>query len=364
MKTITTASVILAVALFGVTGCQKPHDEIHEEHHKIIVTTPAIQDVTTTQQYVCQIHSCRHIEVRALESGYLETIPVKEGQAVQEGDILFTLLPTLYKARLDTDLAEAQQVQIEFNNTQTLSQKQIVSQQEVALAQAKLAKAQAKVALARAELNFASVKAPFNGIIDRLHMQLGSLVEEGDMLTTLSDNSVMWVYFNVPEASYLEYMADLNQNKDDLKIELKLANGSKFGQFGKIGAIEADFNNQTGNIPFRADFPNPERLLRHGQTGTVMISRVQHGALVIPQRAVFEVLAKRYTYVLGEDNVVHQREVVIQSELEDIYLVKEGLGVDDKIVLEGIRQVRDGEEVEYEFQAPEEVLGHLKYHAE
>ncbi|MFX8653101.1 HlyD family secretion protein, partial [Acinetobacter baumannii] len=86
-----------------------------------------------------------------------------------------------------------------------------------------------------------------------------SLVEEGEVLTTLSDNSTMWVYFNVPEARYLEYMSDLNQRKDDLKIELVLANGSTFDQPGKIGAIEADFNNMTGNIPFRADFANPTR---------------------------------------------------------------------------------------------------------
>jgi len=364
MKLLAIPAVILAAAFSGFDGCREHHEEVHEEHHKIVVTSPVVDDVTTTQQYVCQIHSCRHIEVRALEAGYLEAIPVKEGQAVQEGDLLFKILPTLYKARLDTDLAELQQVQIEFNNTKKLFGQNIVSNQEVALAQAKVAKAQAKVDLARAELNFADVKAPFAGIIDRLNMQLGSLIEEGDMLTTLSDNSVMWVYFNVPEASYLEYMADLNKRKDDLKIELKLANGEKFGQLGVIGAIEADFNNQTGNIPFRADFSNPERLLRHGQTGTVLISRVQHQALVIPQRAVFEILAKRYVYVVGDDEVVHQREIVVQNELEDIYLIKEGLAVNEKIVLEGIRQVRDGEKVEYEFRAPEEVLGHLKYHAE
>jgi membrane fusion protein (multidrug efflux system) len=195
-------------------------------------------------------------------------------------------------------------------------------------------------------------------------MQLGSPVEEGDMLTTLSDNSVMWVYFNVPEGKYFEYMENLNKRKDDLKIELRLANGNLFNQVGTIGAIEADFNNQIGTIPFRADFPNPDRLLRHGQTGTVLISRVQRGATVIPQRAVFEILAKRYVYIVGEDNVVRQREIVVANELEDIYLIQEGIDVKDKIVLEGIRQVRDGETVHYEFEAPEKVLGHLKFHAE
>ena len=225
-------------------------------------------------------------------------------------------------------------------------------------------KAQAKAKLAQAELNFATVKAPFDGIVDRLHEQQGSLVKEGDILTTLSDNSLMWVYFNVPEARYLEYMAGLGQDKEDPQIELVLANGNKFQQTGKIGAIEAKFNNETGNIPFRADFPNPDGLLRHGQTGTVLIHRTLNDAIVIPQRATFEILDKRYVYVVDKDDVVHQREIVIQNELEDIFVIKKGLDVDDKIVLEGIRQVRDGEKVEFEFRQPEEVLANQKNHAE
>ena len=134
---------------------------------------------------------------------------------------------------------------------------------------------------------------------------MSSLIKEGDILTTLSDNSLMWVYFNVPEAQYLEYMAIPDHSKENQKIELMLADGNKFEQLGKIGAIEAKFNNETGNIPFRADFPNPDRLLRHGQTGTVLIRRILNDALVIPQRATFEVLNKRYVYVVGKDDVVH-----------------------------------------------------------
>ena len=136
----------------------------------------------------------------------------------------------------------------------------------------------------------------------------------------------MWVYFKVPEARYLEYMADLNQHKDDLKIELMLANGSKFEQIGKIGAIEADFNNENGNIAFRADFPNPERLLRHGQTGTVLISRVQT-MLVIPQRAVFS-SAKRYVYTVDSERwPISARSV--QNELR-ISRHQEEVGVDER----------------------------------
>jgi membrane fusion protein (multidrug efflux system) len=336
----------------------------HEERPKIVVTGPQVQDVIVTQQYVCQIHSRRHIEVCALENGYLEEILVQEGQAVKKGDLLFKIVPTLYQARLDAKMAEARLAELEFNNTKKLYEKRVVSQNEVKLLQAKLARAQAEAKLAEAELNFTEVKAPFDGIVDRLHKQLGSLIDEGDDLTTLSDNSVMWVYFNVPEARYLEYMADVDQHRDDERIELLLANGSKFAEAGRIGAIEAKFNNETGNIPFRADFPNPKRLLRHGQTGTVLIHRTLKDAVVIPQRATFEILDKRYVYVVGEDHVAHQHLITVQHELEDTFVIDSGLDVNDKIVLEGVREIRDGDEVEYEFREPEEVLANQKYHAE
>jgi membrane fusion protein, multidrug efflux system len=391
MKNLAIAAVLLAFLVFIQSGCQShagshetspgdAHGEAHggTEHHEhaILVTSSVKKDVISTQKYVCQIHSCQHIEVRALEGGYLEKIGVKEGQAVKKGDLMFKILPTLYQARLDSEVAEAQRSQIEYDNAQRLTEKGIVSDQELALKKAELNKAQAKVMLANAELNFTNITAPFDGIVDRQRNQLGSLIEEGEVLTTLSDNSLMWVYFNVPEARYLEYKAELE--KDDaeaaarggtpetehLKIELQLANGQIFPQHGKIGAIEAEFNNTTGNIAFRADFPNPSGLLRNGQTGTILIHRTLKNAIVIPQRATYEILAKRYVYVVGDDNVVHQRDITIESEQDDIFVIKEGLKEGEKIILEGIRQVRDGDKVEYEYLAPDEVLSNLKHHAE
>jgi membrane fusion protein (multidrug efflux system) len=358
----------LSLATLQLSGCSKSEGKGLEEHEaeqrKIVVTTPDIKDVITTEQYVCQIHSCRHIEVCALESGYLEKIGIQEGQAVKQGDLLFKILPTLYQAKLASETAEAQLAQIELNNTQQLFQDHVVSDKEVALAKAKFDKAVANMQLAQAEVNFTDIKAPFDGIVDRLHEQLGSLIEEGGMLTSLSDNSVMWVYFNVPEARYFEYKAGLDQGKDEMQIELVLANAKKFPEAGKIGAIEADFNNETGNIAFRADFPNPTGLLRHGQTGNVLIHRTVKDAVVIPQRATFDILDKRYVFLVGEDDVVHQREIKIAHELEDIFVIGEGLKAGDKIVLEGVREVRDGEKVKFEVRSPEEVLSDLKYEAE
>jgi membrane fusion protein (multidrug efflux system) len=364
MKSSQILAVTVALIALSLPACNTQEAQADLEEHKIVVTSPMGKEVIVTQQYVCQIHSRRHIKVRALQNGYLEEIRVNEGQAVKKGELMFKIVPTLYQARLDAELAEAKLAELELKNTEKLFKDKVVSWNEVALFQAKLEKAKAKAKLAQAELYFTSVRAPFDGIIDRLHEQLGSLIKEGDNLTTLSDNSVMWVYFNVPEARYLDYMAGLHQANESRKIELVLANGSKFQHSGQIGAIEAKFNNETGNIPFRADFPNPDRLLRHGQTGTVLIHRTLKNAIVIPQRATFEILDKRYVYVVGEDHVVHQREIAIQNEMDDIFVIKGGLKVNDKIVLEGVRQVRDGEKVEYEFRKPEEALANQKHHAE
>lgn len=366
MKSVISLATVLAVAGLVLPGCHQLEEaeEHHEEHHRIVVTSPKVKDVTTTEQYVCQIHSIRHIEICALETGYLEKIPVNEGQLVAEGELMFKILPTLYQAKLDSEAAEADLARIEFANTKKLFDDNVVSDKEVALAKAKLDKALAQVSLAKAELNFTDVKAPFNGIIDRLHHQQGSLIEEGDMLTTLSDNSVMWVYFNVPEARYLEYKEHENHDQDEMQIDLQLANGKIFPQQGKIGAIEADFNNETGNIAFRADFPNPNGILRHGQTGTILINHLEKDAIVIPQRATFEILAKRYVYVIDDEGIVHQHEIKVKHEMEDIFVVDGSLKATDKIVLDGVRQVRDGEEVEYEFSEPEVVLANLKYKAE
>lgn len=364
MKVQLLSVCVLALMSVSLCSCARETQAHQEEHHKIVATSPQLKPVTITERYVCQIHSQRHIEVRALEQGYLEEIQIKEGQQVKAEDPLFSVRPILYQSKLEAAAAEARLAQLEYNNTKRLFDQKVVSQNELLLLEAKLHKVQAHARLAAAELDFASVKAPFDGIVDRLRHQQGSLVQEGEVLTTLSDNSTMWVYFNVPEARYLEYMESETKDKH-LTIELELANFNKFDHVGKIGAIEADFNNKTGNISFRADFPNPDKLLRHGQTGTILISHVQPDAVVIPQRATFEILNKRYVYVIDEYDVAHQREIVPGEELEDEYVLKSGVGVGERIVLEGIRQVHDGDHVEeFESRQADQVAANLKYHAE
>src|SRR5205085_3383572 len=137
MKMSQTLAIILALISLSLPACQGHKDQAELEEHKIVVTSPAARDVTVTQQYVCQIHSRRHIEVRALQEGYLEEITVKEGQAVRQGDVMFKVVPVLYKARLDAEKAEARLAEIELKNTRRLFDQRVVSDQEVALNEAK-----------------------------------------------------------------------------------------------------------------------------------------------------------------------------------------------------------------------------------
>ncbi len=131
------------------------------------------------------------------------------------------------------------------------------------------------------------------------------------------------------------------------------------------GVVKSMFlSNETGNIACRADFPNPDGLLRHGQTGTIVLHRKLHDATVIPTQAIYQFRHKRYVYVVDKDDVVHRREIVPLHEMDDICVINKGVGVGDKIVLEGIRKVHSGEKVEYEFRSPEEVMRKLKNHAE
>ncbi len=344
------------------SSCERQHEEAQHET-KFLVTTPALMDTAVTEEYVSQIHSIRHIELRAQERGYLERIYVDEGEFVKEGQLLFKIMPRLYEAELQRAQAEANFAEIEYQNTKQLADSNIVAPNELAMAKAKYAKAKAELSLAQVHLQFTEIRAPFDGIIDRFHVRPGSLVEEGDLLSHLSDNSEMWVYFNVPEAEYLDYKTT-TKAKDGMQVELLMANNKRFEFPGMVRTIEADFNNETGNIAFRATFPNPNGLLRHGETGNVLMTTPLSKAMLIPQKTTFEVLDKKYVYVVDEENKLHSREISIAAEMPHIYAIDGGLQESDKILLEGLRLVRENDEIEYEMVAPQEALSGLDLYAE
>jgi membrane fusion protein (multidrug efflux system) len=349
-------------ALLCLASCESKKEE-KQEQVTFLVTSPLKKDTVVLANYVCQIRAIQHIELRALEKGYLEKIFVDEGKYVKQGQLMFQIMPAMYNAEFNKAEAEANFAEREYLNTKSLADSNIVSKNELALAKAKLNKAKAEMSIAQVHLGFTSIKAPFSGIMDHFQVRLGSLVNEGDLLTTMSDNSKMWVYFNVPEAEYLNIKT--HQNKEDmLNVKLLMANNQMFKYPGVVQTVEADFNNETGNIAFRATFPNPEGLLRHGETGSIIITQPLNSALLIPQKATFEVLEKKYVYVVDKNNVIRSREIKIAAELSNIFAVQSGLKEGDKILLEGLRQVSENQKIQYKFLQPASVISNLSLYAE
>ena len=276
---------------------------------------------------------------------------------------MFQILPRIYDAELRRAKAEQDMARIEFKNTRMLAKQDIVAPPQLAMAKAKLAKATAEKSLAQTHRNLTRIVAPFTGLMGRFEVRLGSLVDEGELLTTLSDNSTVWAYFNVSEADYLNLMSKPDGEKG-VPVELRMANGKIFAQPGKIETIEADFNRETGNIAFRAAFPNPDKLLRHGETGKVMLKHSYPDALLIPQSATYEILDRRYVYVVDDAGLVKQRRVQIAAELPHVFIVEGGLEAGEKILLDGLRKVRDGQTIQFKIQDPATVMAHLEPPAE
>lgn len=350
---------LLCLVSLNHAGCHSEHHAPHVAQGKFPVTNPVRRATELDTPYVCQISAIQHIELRALERGYLEGIFVDEGQRVRAGQKMFQIMPMLYQAELQKAEAEADFVKIEYDNTKILADGAVVSPNELALAKAKLDKAHAELALAKVHRGLTEVRAPFDGIMGRFHVRRGSLVDEGELLTTLSDNRTVWVYFNVSEAEYLDY-ASRSKGAESMTVRLLMANGEPFDQPGKVETIEADFDNETGNIAFRATFPNPEGLLRHGETGTILVSTRIDDALLIPQKATFEILDKRFVFVVDDKNTVRAREIRVAAEVPHLFVVGRGLSERDRILVEGLRKVRDGLEVELEFQEPSAVFASLE----
>ncbi len=363
MNTIKKITIFTGLfMLISLASCEKHKEEKHEES-TFLVTNPIKKDTTLIKDYVSQIHSIRHIELRALEKGYLKHISIDEGQHVKKGQQLFQIMPNIYQAELNKAKAESKVAQIELANTQLLADGNVVSPNELAMAKANLEKANAEVSLAQTHLGFTSIKAPFNGIINHLEAREGSLLDEGELLTTLSDNSQMWVYFNVPEAEYLDYITS-EAKKNNTNVELLMANNKRFNQKGIVETIEGEFDSETGNIAFRATFPNPDGILRHGETGSILMTIPYKDAVIVPQKATFEILDKTYVFVVDKNHVVHQREITIGAELPHLFIVDKGVSETETILLEGIKMVRDQEEIHTKTVDPVTVLSNLELYAE
>lgn len=347
------------VALASITvaiGCHSNAENVSQETAVAIPVKEVSTSSTTLQQsYVADIQAVQNVEIRNRVEGFLERILIDEGEYVTKGQPLFQINADEYreevakvKASLSSAIAEHKAASLEIERIQLLVNKNIISQGDLAVAEAKQAALQAKIdevksVLSNAEkqLSYTTIRAPFDGIVNRIPMKTGSLLAEGTLLTSVSDVSSVYAYFNLSENQYLHFLTEADSG-DFNKVSLQLADGSVYEIQGQVETSASEFDKGTGSIAFRAKFKNPKKLLKHGATGKVLINTHVHNAILIPQKAVFEIQDRSFVYVLKEDNTVEMKSFVPEMRTEDQFLVMEGITPGDKIVCEGVQNIRNG----------------------
>jgi membrane fusion protein (multidrug efflux system) len=326
------------------------------------VSKPLVKNLALNDEYVCQIRAIQHIEIRSLEKGYLQNVLVDEGETVHQGQLLFQIKPSVYEADVQKSEAEVELSKIELENNQALVDKDIISSTEASMSAAKLNKVKAELELAKTHLGFTEIRAPFDGLIGRFgNIRLGSLLEENELLTTLSDMHRIWVYFNVPEAQYLAYMKN---RRGVQKVQLELANKEIYPEAGTIETIQSDFNSTSGNIAFRAGFNNPHALLRYGQTGKILWPKNVNQAVIVPQKSTFEILDKRFMLVVDKTGVLHEREIKVAREAPNVYIVASGITPDEMFLLERQNKLDKGDKISYKLIEPQKAIEGLDLYAE
>lgn len=348
---------------FSISACSTSSTlETTNVQLKVLPVTQVIaKDTILHHEYVANIQAVQNVELRARVEGFLENIYVDEGQPVKKGQLLFKLNDEEYKAELakaeanlSSAIAQFKASELDIDRLKVLVDKKVIAKSELDVAEAKLNAAKAKIAEARSaksnaaqRLSYASIRAPFDGIIDRIPFKVGSLIEHGTLLTTASDISAVYVYFHVSEGEYLEYVKSrvLNANENNNIVSLVLADGARYSQVGTIETMEGEFRPSTGSIAFRAKFPNPNKFLKHGATGKIRLANRIEGAIMVPQKSVFEIQDKNFVFVVGENNQVRMKNFIPRMRFSDYYIVESGLQPGDKIVYEGIQEVRDGMQI-------------------
>lgn len=349
-------SLLSIVVLAGCSGNAK--EQVVEERPYIPVTQIVAKDTVVEREYVGDINAFRKTEIRARIQGYLEQIYVDEGQEVKEGQLLFRINADEYmaqlreeKATLASAEAEARTAQLELGQVKLLVEKNVISNTELEVARAKrdaygakVEEAKSRVASAALKVEYTSVRSPFTGTIDRIPFKMGSLIDEGSLLTTISDTRFIYAYYNVSESEYLDYMQKkrlkLNEDSDD--ATLILADGSVHPYSGKIETMDGEFETTTGTIAFRALFPNPDKILKHNASGKVRLMTTVKDAVIVPQKATFEIQDKTYVYVVDDQNQVRMQSITPRLRFSHFYIIEDGVQSGDKVVYEGMQNMKEG----------------------
>ena len=330
------------------------------------VQSAQTKDASMQTTYPATIKGVQDVEIRPKASGFITRVCVKEGQAVGVGQLLFVIDNETYQAAVrqaqasvNTATAQCNTAKLTYENNQKLFEQNVIGQYELesakntyASAQAQLSLAKATLASAKEQLSFCFVKSPAAGVIASLPYKVGAMVSASSVpaLTTVSNISSMEVYFSMTEKDMLELSKTAGGTQAAINaippVKLQLADGTVYGHEGKVTKASGVIDASTGSVQLIAHFPNPERLLKSGGSGSIVISKNDNSAIIIPQSCVSEVQDKKFVYVLGKDNKVKYTEITVDPQTDGLnFIVRSGLKPGDKYVTNGITKLSDGIEI-------------------
>lgn len=358
-------------------------DKNQTKKKEYAVITIEAQTATLNIQYPASLQGEQNVEIRPRIDGYIEKILIDEGAVVKKGQILFRLDGAQYEqnvrsAEADIKIAAADvnAAQVQVNKVKHLVEKDIISHYELESAeytlqskQAALAQANAKLLNAKTNLSYTVITSPSNGIVGAIPYKAGSLVSSSSAqpLTTVSNISTIYAYFSMNEKDFLSLIQSdnnkpLQQKLKQMKgISLLLADGSNYPHAGRIETVSGIINSQTGSANFRAVFPNTQSHLRSGGSAVVCIPTTIQNAILIPQKATYEIQGKRFVYLVGKDGRLKNTEVnVMPVGIDRFFVVVNGVNAGDNVVIEGVNTLKEKMVIKPKYIASDSIYKNLK----
>ena len=356
--------IVLAVSASLMSSCGNKQGGLPQSNEYPVITIQSTNSEMSSS-YPATIRGKQDIEIRPKISGFITKLCVDEGSVVRKGQVLFTIDNVQYRAVLnqaEASLNSAKSAlataELTYNNKKELYNQNIVGEFDLqsaansyATAKATVAQAEAAVVSARDNLSYCNVTSPSDGVVGTIPYRVGSLVSSSmaTPLTVVSNIDEMYVYFSVNEKQILE-MTRASEGKNVIEafpeVQLELADGSIYTQVGHVSTVSGVIDQNTGSVSVRADFANPDHLLKSGGQGNIIITRKTEGVIIIPQAATAEVQDKVFVYVLGKDNKVSYTAIEVDPQNDgQNYIVTKGLKDGDRIVTKGITKLTDGAEI-------------------
>ena len=365
IKNVLFVAAVCVLATLTSCGGSKKGGLPDFSDDEFAVATIGTSSAALQTTYPATIKGIQDVEVRPKVSGFITKVYVHEGQTVSAGQPLFAIDSETYQAAVrsaaaavNTAKAQANTAKLTYQNNKKLYDSKIIGEYELstaanglATAKAQVAQAEASLASAREQLAWCVVKSPSAGVVGSLPFKVGALVSaSGQALTTVSNNSTMEVFFSLSESQILS-MSKTNGSVQAAiaafpAVKLQLADGSIYNHPGKVVKMSGVIDATSGSISLIAHFANPEKLLKSGGAGSIVVPNDQNSAIVIPQEACSQVQDKIFVYIVTKDNKVKYSEIKVNPQDDGKnYIVTAGLHVGDRIVLKGITKLTDGQQI-------------------